>query len=59
MSHLLPAGGGGYIQGGGSEIFLVMFWGGVENKMTYGQGGVMYFVRYWGGQMCSIGLSFH
>ena len=29
-------GGGGYIQGG-SEIFLVMHWGGgVENKMTYG-----------------------
>ena len=52
-------GGGGYIQGMGSEMFLVMYWG-VENKMTYGQ-GVMYFVRFWGGggQMCSIGLSFH
>ena len=26
----------------------MMYWGGVENKVTYGQGGVMYFVRYWG-----------
>ena len=58
-SHLLPAGGGGgYIQGGGRKFF---WWctGGVENKITYGQGGVIYFVRYWGGQMCSIGLAFH
>ena len=34
-SHLLPAGGGGYIQGG-SEIFYGDVLGGVENKMTDG-----------------------
>ena len=58
-SFITSWGRDGYIQGGGgSEIVLVMYWGwGVENKMTYG--GVMYFVRYWGGQMCSTGLSFH
>ena len=38
-SHLLPAGGGGYIQGG-SEIFLVMYWGGgVKIKWPMGRGG--------------------
>ena len=60
MSHLLPAGGGGYIQGG-SEIFLVMYFGGVENKMTHGQGRscILSGIGGGGGQMCSIGLSFH
>ena len=51
--------GCGYIHGGGgvSEIFLVMYWGG-ENKMTYWQGGHV-LRQVMGGQMCSIGLSFH
>ena len=40
--------GAGYIQGGGSEIFLVMYWG-VENKMTYGQGGGHVFRQVLGG----------
>ena len=46
---------------GGVGKFFGDVLGGGENKMTYGQGGVMYFVRNWGGggQMCSIGLSFH
>ena len=37
--HLLPAGGGGggYIQG--SRKFFWWCTGGIENKMTYGQGG--------------------
>ena len=31
--------GGGRLYSGGSEIFLVMYWGVGENKMTHGQGG--------------------
>ena len=31
--------GGRLYSGGESEIFLVMYWGGGENKITYGQGG--------------------
>ena len=62
-SHLLSAGGGeGRLYSGGSEIFLMMNWGGGgENKMTYGQGGHVFrqVLRGGGGQICSIGLSFH
>ena len=46
-SFITSWGGGGYIQGWGSEMFLVMYRG-IENEMIYGQ-GVMYFVRYGGG----------
>ena len=35
---LIPSWGAGYIQGG-SEIFFVMYWGGVENKRPIGRGG--------------------
>ena len=52
-------GGGAVIFRGGVGNFLVMYWG-VENKMTYGQGGSCISSGIGGGgQMCSIGLSFH
>ena len=53
------------------ESFITSWWGpvifrggvGIFFGDVLGRGGVMYFVRYWGGggagQMCSIGLSFH
>ena len=37
----------------------MMYWGGVENKVTYGQGGSCILSGIGGGQMCSTGLSFH
>ena len=53
--------GAGRLYLGGSEIFFGDIPGGVENKMTYGRGGGHVFrqVLGGGGQMCSIGLSFH
>ena len=53
--------GDGYIQGGGvGNCFGDVLGVGVENKMTYGQGGGGHvFRQVLGGQMCSTGLSFH
>ena len=40
----------GYIQGGGGRnFFLVMYWGGVENKNPLGQGGSYISSGIWGG----------
>ena len=48
-------GGAGYIQGGGGRKF---FWwctgGGVENKMTHGQGGGHVFCQVLGGVRCVL-----
>ena len=55
-------GGGDYIQGGGVGNFFADVLGGVENKITYEQGGgscISSGIGGGGGHMCSIGLSFH
>ena len=41
----------GYIQGGGSEFFLVMYWGGVENKNPLGQGGHIFHQEFGGSDL--------
>ena len=58
-SFITSWGGGRLYSGGGvGNFFGDVLGGGVENKMTYGQGGHV-FRQVLGGQMCSIGLSFH
>ena len=59
MSHLLPAGGRLY-SGRVGIFFDDVQGGGGENKMTHRRGGGHVFCQVLGGgQMCSIGLSFH
>ena len=42
-------GGGGYIKGGGAELFLVMYWGGLKIKSPWGRGGGHIFHQVFGG----------
>ena len=59
-SFITSWGGRGAVifRGGGSECFLVMYWGGGENKMTYGQGGGHVFRQVLGGGVRCVPLVF-
>ena len=50
---------GGRLYSGGVGNFFGDVLGGGENKMTYGQGGSCISSGMGGGQIGSIGLSFH
>ena len=54
------AGGRLYSGGAVGNFFGDVLGGGVENKMTYGQGGggVMYFGQYWGRGVRCVPLVF-
>ena len=49
MSHLLPGGGAGYIQGGGVRIFFGDVLGGLKIKIPWGRGGGHIFHQEFGG----------